>query len=60
METTSSSRTDSGPRSELATIFAAAIRRLLERSAETSPNSPDLSARGLDVPPQIGLNGRRV
>jgi hypothetical protein len=45
-------RTNSAPRSELATLFAAAIRRLLEREALTSPNSPELSASRLDVRPQ--------
>ena len=39
-------------------VFAAAIRRLLEREALTSPISPELSASRLDVPPQTGLNGR--
>jgi hypothetical protein len=39
-------------------VFAAAIRRLLEREALTSPISPELSASRLDVLPQTGLNGR--
>jgi hypothetical protein len=60
METTSLGHIDSAPQSELAAIFAAAIRRLLVRTAETSPNSPEFSARGLDVRPQAGLNGRRA
>jgi hypothetical protein len=58
METVSSERMNSAPRSELAALFAAAIRRLLEREALTSPISPELSASRLDVPPQTGLNGR--
>ena len=57
METVSPERMNSAPRSELAALFAAAIRRLLEREALTSPNSPELSDRGFDVPPQTGLNG---
>ncbi|MFN5537366.1 MAG: hypothetical protein ACK5EN_18015 [Planctomyces sp.] len=40
METVSPERTNSAPRSELAALFAAAIRRLLERDALTSPISP--------------------
>jgi hypothetical protein len=42
METNSSSRTDSAPRAELAALFAAAIRRLLERESQ---NSPELSGQ---------------
>ena len=58
METALPERTNSAPRSELAALFAAAIRRLLEREALTSPISPELSASRLDVPPQTGLNGQ--
>ncbi len=58
METNSSGRMDSAPRSKLAAIVAAAIRRLLEREALTSPNSPELSASRLNVRPQTGLTGR--
>ena len=58
METVSPERTNSAPRSELAALFAAAIRRLLEREALTSPISRELSASRLDVPPQTGLNGQ--
>ena len=54
METVSPERTNSAPRSELAALFAAAIRRLLEREAPTSPISPELSASRLDVRPQPG------
>ena len=39
-------------------VFAAAIRRLLEREAMTSPISPELSASRLAVRPQTELNGR--
>jgi hypothetical protein len=59
METVSPERTNSAPRSELAALFAAAIRRLLERETLTSPISPELSASRLDVRPQTGLNRRR-
>jgi hypothetical protein len=52
METVSPERTISAPRSELAAVFAAAIRRLLEREALTSPISPELSASRLEVRPQ--------
>ncbi len=51
-------RTESAERSELAALFAAAIRRLLEREALTSPISPKLSASRLDVRTQTRLNGR--
>ncbi|MFN5587071.1 MAG: hypothetical protein ACK5DR_17355 [Planctomyces sp.] len=58
METALPERTNSAPRSELAALFAAAIRRLLERDALTSAISPELSASRLDVRPQTGLNGQ--
>jgi hypothetical protein len=58
METVSPERSNSAPRSELAALFAAAIRRLLEREALTSPFSPELSASRFDVRPQTGLDGR--
>ena len=58
MSTVSPERSNSALRSELAALFAAAIRRMLEREALTSPISPELSASRLDVPPQTGLNGR--
>ena len=51
-------RTESAERSELAALFAAAIRSLLERIAVTWQNSPDLSASRLDVRPQTGRNDR--
>jgi hypothetical protein len=58
METVWPESTNSAPRSELAALFTAAIRRLLERDALTSPISPELSASRLDVRPQTGLNGQ--
>ena len=58
METALPERTNSAPRSELAALFAAAIRRLLERDALTSAISPELSASRFDVRPQTGLNGQ--
>ena len=58
METVSPERMNSAPRSELAALFAAAIRRLLERDALTSAISPELSASRFDVRPQTGLNGQ--
>ena len=58
MSTVSPERSNSALRSELAALFAAAIRRMLEREALTSPISPELSASRLDVRPQTGLNGQ--
>ncbi|MFN5741485.1 MAG: hypothetical protein ACK5A1_07880 [Planctomyces sp.] len=58
METVSPERTNSAARSELAALFAAAIRRLLERETLISRISPELSASRLDVRPQTGLNGQ--
>ncbi|MFO0060293.1 MAG: hypothetical protein ACK57O_05380 [Planctomyces sp.] len=58
MSTVSPERSNSALRSELAALFAAAIRRLLECEALTSPISPELSASRLDVRPQTRLNGQ--
>jgi hypothetical protein len=58
MENESFEQTESTPRTELVAIFAAAIRRLLDRDALNSTNSAELSATVLDVVPRTGLNCR--